>query len=78
LRPITTQAEAKLKRESVVGPLAANSAHKAVGEAVRATIVSLGNTPPEDLAAEDHIKEAKKRVKAEEKKLAKSASTMKK
>jgi len=59
-----TQAEERLRREGVSGQRAAETAHKEVGAAVRQTIIDLGNTPPEKMASEDHIKEAQKRVKA--------------
>ena len=57
-----TQTEAKLKREGITKQTAANKAHKEVGEAIRKTIEELGGTMPEDLAAEDHIDEARKRI----------------
>lgn len=44
-----TQAEAKLKRESVDNKADANAAHYAVGRKVRETIADLGGTMPEDL-----------------------------
>lgn len=63
-----TQAEAKLRREieanGEIGQRKSDAIHKSVGEAVRKTITDLGNTPPEAIAAEDHIREAQKRVKA--------------
>jgi hypothetical protein len=61
-----TQATAKLKRETIKGQQAAESAHEEVGEAVRKTIEGLGGTMPEDEPALDHIREAKKRLKAAE------------
>ncbi len=61
-----TQAAAKLKREKIKGQEAAEAAHEEVGEAVRETIKGLGGTMPEDEPALDHIKEARKRVKASE------------
>lgn len=59
-----TQAEERLRREGTVGQQAAQRVHAEVGGAVRQMILDQGNTPPEKLAAEDHIREAKKRVKA--------------
>lgn len=64
-----TQAEAKIRREmeekgGEIGQRASEKIHRNVGETVHDTITGLGNTPPEDIAAEDHIKEAQKRVKA--------------
>jgi DNA-damage-inducible protein D len=61
-----TQATAKLKREQIKGQKAAEEAHEQVGAAVRQTIKGLGGTMPEDEPAHDHIKEARKRVKASE------------
>lgn len=59
-----TQAAAKLKREGIQGPSAANEAHREVGIAVRQTIKDLGGTMPEDEPALEHIKNAEKRIKA--------------
>jgi len=59
-----TQAEERLRREGTVGQQAAQRVHAEVGNAVRQMIIDQGNTPPEKLPAEDHIKEAQKRVKA--------------
>ena len=63
-----TQAEAKLRREvevrGEIGQKASDAIHKSVGAAVRKTITDLGNTPPDDIAPEDHIRQAQKRVKA--------------
>jgi DNA-damage-inducible protein D len=59
-----TQAEAKLRREGITGQRNAEQAHREVGEAVRKTIIDLGNTPPENLPAEEHIRHVEKRVKA--------------
>jgi len=64
-----TQAVAKIKREKIKGQKAAESAHETVGEAVRKTIDDIGGTMPEDEPALEHISEAKKRVKADQKKL---------
>jgi DNA-damage-inducible protein D len=44
-----TQAEAKIRREGVVGKGAANATHHAVGREVRDTIARLGGTMPENL-----------------------------
>ena len=44
-----TQAEAKIRREGIVGKGAANATHHAVGREVRETIARLGGTMPEDL-----------------------------
>lgn len=62
-----TQAEAKLRREAEqngeMGQRAAETVHKKVGEDIHDFIVAQGNTPPEDLKAEDHIRHARKRIK---------------
>ncbi len=63
-----TQAEAKLKRESIQGQHAASKAHMEVGEKVRATIAELGGTMPEKLPRVEHIRESKKRIKSIENK----------
>jgi DNA-damage-inducible protein D len=63
-----TQAEAKLKRENIVGQEKANQAHFDVGKKVRQTIKELGGTMPENLPTPDHIKESKKRLKNSPKK----------
>lgn len=59
----TTQTEAKLRREGVVGENQANRAHHTVGKKVRQTIQELGGTMPEKLPTPEHLKEAKKRLK---------------
>ncbi|MDD2516396.1 MAG: DNA damage-inducible protein D [Candidatus Gracilibacteria bacterium] len=58
-----TQAEAKLKRENIIGQDKASKAHYSVGKKVRETIVELGGTMPEKLPTPDNIKESRKRVK---------------
>lgn len=57
-----TQAEAKLKRENIVGQAKANQAHLAVGKKVRQTIKALGGTMPEELPAADDVERARRRV----------------
>ena len=64
-----TQAEAKLKRENILGQHKANQAHLDVGKKVRQTIKELGGTMPENLPIPDNIKESKKRLKNSKKKL---------
>lgn len=64
-----TQAEAKLKRENIIGQEKANRAHLDVGKKVRETIRDLGGTMPENLPTPDNIRESKKRVKQLSKKL---------
>jgi DNA-damage-inducible protein D len=65
-----TQAEEKLRRrveaEGEIGQRESEEVHKKVGTAIHDFIKGQGNTPPEDMKAEDHIKEARKRVKAAE------------
>jgi len=63
-----TQADAKLKRENILGQQKANQAHYDVGKKVRKTIKELGGTMPENLPAADNIKESKKRLKSSTKK----------
>jgi DNA-damage-inducible protein D len=63
-----TQAEAKLKRENIVGQNKANQAHFDVGKKVRQTIKELGGTMPENLSTPDNIKESQKRLKNSAKK----------
>jgi DNA-damage-inducible protein D len=58
-----TQADAKLKRENIVGQNNASQAHYVVGKKVRRTIQELGGTMPENLPTVDNIKESKKRLK---------------
>lgn len=48
-----TQTEAKMKREGVSSPVAANATHFEVGRTVRKTIEELGGTMPEDLPTPD-------------------------
>jgi DNA-damage-inducible protein D len=58
-----TQAEAKLKRENILGQDKANKAHHDVGKKVRQTIKELGGAMPEQLPTHENIREAKKRIK---------------
>lgn len=58
-----TQAEAKLRRENILGQEKANKAHHEVGKKVRQTIKELGGTMPEHLPTHENIKESKKRLK---------------
>ncbi|MBP8017195.1 DNA-damage-inducible protein D [Candidatus Gracilibacteria bacterium] len=66
-----TQAEAKLKRENIIGENKANKAHYEVGKKVRETIKELGGTMPEKLPTSDNIKESRKRLKVSAKNLSK-------
>lgn len=63
-----TQAEEKLRRriekDGEIGQREAERVHKQVGTDLHEFITSQGNTPPEDMVPADHIKEARKRVKA--------------
>ena len=74
----TTQAEDKLRRENVRNKERANRIHESVGRTVRRTIQELGGTMPENLPVAENIKKVesreKKRLKAEQKKLAGGAS----
>lgn len=58
-----TQAEEVLRRKGEIGQRAAEAVHKKVGEDIRDLIKAQGNKPLEDVDAEDHIREARKRVK---------------
>lgn len=58
-----TQADAKLKRENIIGQSKANNAHFVVGKKVRRTIKELGGTMPESLPNVENIKASKKRLK---------------
>ncbi len=70
----TTQAEDKLRRENVRAKEVANRIHNEVGRKVRKTIHELGGTMPENLPVAENIKKVesreKKRIKAEQKRLA--------
>lgn len=66
-----TQTEAKLRREGIRGQSPASQAHHLVGKKVRATIAELGGTMPEKLPAEESIKEPRKRLKKEVRRLGK-------
>ena len=61
-----TQTEDKLRREDIRTKDAANRAHRQVGAKVRQTIKELGGTMPEEYPAVEHVKEARKRLKAGE------------
>lgn len=58
-----TQADAKLKRENVIGENKANNTHYNIGKKVRGFIKELGGTMPEKLPTPDHVKESRKRLK---------------
>ncbi len=66
-----TQTEAKLRRENIHGQSLASTAHLEVGKKVRATIRELGGTMPESLPSEESIKESKKRLKVDMRKIGK-------
>ena len=59
-----TQARDQLEEQGVNDQATAIKVNKAVGKKVRDAIIKIGGTLPEDLPAEEHIKNAKKRVKA--------------
>ncbi len=58
-----TQAEAKIKREWIIGQDKASKAHYEIGQEVRETIKKIWGTMPEKLRKSDHINKAKKRIK---------------
>lgn len=62
-----TQAEAKIKREQISGQDKASKAHYKVGKDIRGLIQKMWGTMPEELAATEHIKETRKRLKQQEK-----------
>jgi DNA-damage-inducible protein D len=59
-----SQADAKIRRENIIGERDAGEAHKLVGQKVRNTIKTLGGTMPENLAKMENIKSSKKRLKS--------------
>ena len=65
----TTQTEAKLRRENIHGQGLASTAHLEVGKKVRATIRELGGTMPENLPSEESIKESKKGLRVNTRKV---------
>ena len=63
-----TQAEAKLKRENIVGENNANNAHFTVGKNVREAIQKNGSTMPENLPTPNKsLKELEKENKVSKK-----------
>lgn len=64
-----TQAEAKIRRERIVGEQRAIDAHAAAGRETRHAIGRMGNTMPEDLPVEPPTKEIEAHVRAEERRL---------
>jgi len=58
-----TQAEAKLRRENIIGETQANKTHYDVGKKVRKTIKELGGTMPENLPTVENIKLLQRRLK---------------
>lgn len=58
-----TQTEQKLEREKIRGEHAATQTHENVGKEIRATIQKIGGTMPEDLPAEDSIKQIERAQK---------------
>lgn len=61
----------KLRNRGMTGKGLANKTHFEIGKRVRKTIQDIGGTMPEDYEAVDHVKEARKRIKAEQKKILK-------
>jgi DNA-damage-inducible protein D len=61
-----TQAESKIRRESIAGKDRANQAHREVGAKVRQTIKEIGGTMPENLPT---AKESAKLLKTKREKL---------
>jgi DNA-damage-inducible protein D len=65
-----TQTREKLKREGIYGQQKAITAHEQVGKEVRAAIVKIGGDLPENIPADEHIKQVEKRIKSATPKLA--------
>lgn len=61
-----TQTEEKLRREKIRGKDVASRTHYEVGRRVRKTIEETSGAMPEDYEAVEHVKEARKRIKAEQ------------
>jgi DNA-directed RNA polymerase subunit N (RpoN/RPB10) len=61
-----TQTEEKLRKDQIKGLNKAYSTHYAVGRQVRDAMLKISGIPPEDLAVADNIKNAEKRIKAEQ------------
>ncbi len=59
---LATQTEEKLRRENIAGKENANRTHRGVGVKIRQTIAEIGGTMPENYAAVEHVKDAKKRL----------------
>lgn len=59
-----TQARDKLARERIRGEQRAIDAHHSVGREVRAAIAKIGGTMPEDIPADEHIRDVEKRVRS--------------
>lgn len=74
-----TQAEEKLRRESIKDKNNANKTHFEVGKKVRQTIEELGGTMPEKLPTpEEDLKKIERRAKSAEKKMIKNSELPKK
>jgi DNA-damage-inducible protein D len=65
-----TQTRDKLAREGINSQGKAIATHEQVGKEVRAAIERIGGTPPEKIAAAEHIKNVEKRIKSAKPKLA--------
>lgn len=57
------QTREKLKREGIKNQRDAIETHEAVGEEVRAAIVKIGGTLPENIPPAEHVKKVEKRLK---------------
>lgn len=73
-----SQADAKIKRENIIGEIETNNAHNLVGQKVRNTIKTLGGTMPENLPKFENIKTAKKRLKTTKKEIQQVGQAIKK
>ena len=54
----------KMRDKGIIGKEVANRTHLEIGQKVRQTIKDIGGTMPEDYPAFEHVKEARKRIKA--------------
>jgi DNA-damage-inducible protein D len=65
----TVMTEEKIKSDNVQGQARLEAVHKQVGKEVRDMVINNTGKTPEHLAVEEHIKEPKKRIRSDKKKL---------
>ena len=66
-----TQTEEKIKKENIRGQQDLEQTHESVGRQVRAAMMRISGTLPENLPLEPHIKEVRKSIKTAHKRLVK-------